>query len=195
MVNCIEAGIDHMEHAEFQLPGMKYDFDPKLADKMAKMGMYVTPTIQLRRDSMRELTRKQEAGNLTPLEKKRLENLPYELGQKYRQLRGFLDAGIRCVAGDDAGVPFTPINQLWLELDAMVEGGMKPMQAIISATKTAAEAMDLYSTIGSVEAAKQTDLIVTDGNPIINISALSKVLFVLKAGKISLHQGFSLRSC
>ena len=82
-----------------------------------------------------------------------------------------------------------------IKAKGLVEGGMKPIQAIISATKTAAEAMDLYSTIGSVEAEKQTDLIVTDGNPIDNISALSKVLFVLKAGKISLHQGFSLRSC
>ncbi len=184
MVNCIEAGIDHMEHAEFQLPGMKYGFDPRLADKMAKRGMYVTPTIQLRRDSMRGLKRKEEAGTITPLEKKRLDNLPYELEQKYRQLRGLLKAGVKCVAGDDAGLPFTPLNQLWLELDAMVEGGMKPMQAIVSATRTAAEAMDRLGEIGSLAVGKQADLIVVDGDPTANLSALSKVSFVMKAGKI-----------
>lgn len=188
MVNCIAAGIDHMEHAEFQLPGMKYGFDPKLADKMARMGMVVTPTIQLRRDSMRALAQKKEAGTLTPLEKKRLENLPYELEQKYKQLKGMLKAGIRCVAGDDAGLPFTPVNQLWLELDAMVEGGMKPMQAIVSATRTAAEAMELYGEIGSIAAGKQADLIVVDGDPLANLSALSKVSLVMKAGKIHLHR-------
>ena len=188
MANCIEAGIDHMEHAEFQLPGMKYGFDPKLADKMAKTGMYVTPTIQLRRDSMRGLKLKKEAGTITPVEKKRLDNLPYELEQKYRQLRGLLKAGVRCVAGDDAGLPFTTVNQLWLELDAMVEGGMKPIQAIISATRTAAEAMERFGEIGSIEVGKQADLIVVDGDPTAKILALSKVLFVMKAGKVFLRQ-------
>lgn len=188
MVNCIEAGIDHMEHAEFQLPGMKYTFDPKLADRMAKMGIYVTPTIQLRRDSMRGLKRKMEAGTITPFEKKRFDNLPYELEQKCKQLRGLLKAGVRCVAGDDAGLPFTPLNQLWLELDAMTEGGMRPMQAIVSATKTAAEAMDLYGEIGSIAAGKQADLIVVDGDPLANLSALSKVSLVMKAGKVYLHR-------
>jgi imidazolonepropionase-like amidohydrolase len=188
MVNCVEAGINHMEHAEFQLPGMKYTFDPKLADRIAKMGMYVTPTIQLRRDSMRGLAQKKETGTITPLEKKRLDNLPYELEQKYRQLRGLLKAGVRCVAGDDAGLPFTPVNQLWLELDAMVEGGMKPVQAIVSATRTAAEAMDLFGEIGSITVGKQADLIVVDGDPTAKVSALSKVSFVMKAGKVYLHR-------
>jgi imidazolonepropionase-like amidohydrolase len=188
MVNCVGAGIDHMEHAEFQLPGMKYGFDPKLADKMAKIGMVVTPTIQLRRDSMRGLKLKKEEGTITPLEKKRLDNLPYELEQKYKQLKGLLKAGVRCVAGDDAGLPFTPVNQLWLELDAMVEGGMKPMQAIVSATKSASEAMDLFGEIGSIEAGKQADLIVVDGDPTAKIPALSRLSLVMKAGKVHLHR-------
>jgi imidazolonepropionase-like amidohydrolase len=187
MVNCIEAGIDHMEHAEFQLPGMKYGFDPKLAERMAKLGMYVTPTIQLRRDSMRGLAQKKEEGTITPLEKKRLDNLPYELEQKYKQLKGLFKAGVKCVAGDDAGLPFTPVNQLWLELDAMVEGGMKPMEAVVSATKTAAEAMDWFSEIGSIDVGKRADLIVVDGDPRSDIMALSKVVLVMKAGKVFLR--------
>jgi imidazolonepropionase-like amidohydrolase len=66
---------------------------------------------------------------------------------------------------------------------------MTPMEAIVSATRTSAEAMDLYDKIGSVESGKQADLIAVDGDPTVDISALSRVSFVMKAGKICLPTG------
>ena len=61
---------------------------------------------------------------------------------------------------------------------------MTPMQAIVSATKTAAEAMNLENTIGSMRAGKQADLLVVEDNPIDDIRALEKIRMVMKAGQI-----------
>lgn len=183
MKNSIEAGVDHMEHASFELPGMVMRFDRELADKMARMGIYVTPTLQIYRDMLEVLRLRKEAGVISPSEKKRLDDLPRILEEKFTYFRGLLDSGIQFTAGNDAGTPFTPFDRFWQEMEAMVIGGMKPMQAIVAATKTAAEAMRLCSEIGSLEVGKQADILIVDDDPSVNITALSKVSFVMKAGK------------
>jgi imidazolonepropionase-like amidohydrolase len=184
MKQAVEAGVDHMEHASFLLPDMTRKFDPGLAESMAKMGMYVTPTLQLGRDTIEALTWKKEAGMMTSLEEKVLEDWHRGLEDGFTCFRELLKAGIQFVAGNDAGWRFTPFDRFWQELDAMVHGGMTPLQAIIGATKTAAEAMMAYQKIGSVEAGKQADIIIVDQDPTLDISGLSKVSLVMKAGEI-----------
>jgi imidazolonepropionase-like amidohydrolase len=62
--NAIEAGIDHIEHACFELPEFVLQFDPAIADRIAASGIYVTPTIQLYRDMVNDLIEKQEKAPL-----------------------------------------------------------------------------------------------------------------------------------
>ena len=64
----------------------------------------------------------------------------------------------------------------------MVREGMAPMQAIISATKTAAELLGLSDKIGSLEAGKLADIVAVPGNPLKDIHKMEKVAFVMKAG-------------
>jgi imidazolonepropionase-like amidohydrolase len=187
MKNVIEAGIDHMEHACFELPGFVLKFDPRIAEQIARAGMYVTPTIQLYRDNLESLTRKKEEGVITPAQERKLAYLPRSVDEKLRSLRGLLDAGVKCVAGNDAGLAFTGFGHLWQELDAMVEGGMTPMEAIVSATRTAAEAMGRDTEIGSIKVGNEADIIAVDNDPTADISALSSVSFVMKAGEICLR--------
>jgi imidazolonepropionase-like amidohydrolase len=61
---------------------------------------------------------------------------------------------------------------------------MTPMQAIVAATKNTAEAMDMADDIGSIDAEKKADIIAVDNDPTANISALEKVSFVMKGGKV-----------
>jgi len=182
--NCVAARIDQIEHACFELPDGTLRFSPQLADRMAAAGIYVTPTIQLYRDVQTHLKRKQQASNLTREESKRLRLLPSVLEEKFRALQGFMAAGVICVAGNDAGLPYTGFGQLWRELITMVDGGMSPLQAIEAATSKAAQALHLTDAIGSIQPGKQADLIAVDDDPTRDINALSRVRLVMRAGRI-----------
>jgi imidazolonepropionase-like amidohydrolase len=70
------------------------------------------------------------------------------------------------------------------EFMRMVEYGMKPIDAIRSATTRAAELLRMEKQIGSVEAGKLADVIALEGNPLDDIRAIGRVVFVMKGGKV-----------
>jgi imidazolonepropionase-like amidohydrolase len=66
----------------------------------------------------------------------------------------------------------------------MVKGGMLEMEAIRSATVVSAELLKISDKFGTIESNKISDIIAVEGDPVKNISALQKVVFVMKDGKI-----------
>lgn len=64
------------------------------------------------------------------------------------------------------------------------DGGVSPMAAIMSGTSVAAEALRLQNQIGSIAPGLQADLVAVKGNPIDDITAVRRVVFVMKAGKV-----------
>ncbi|MBF8247526.1 MAG: amidohydrolase, partial [Bacteroidetes bacterium] len=66
----------------------------------------------------------------------------------------------------------------------MVEYGMKPLDAIRCATLRGAELLRMEKDIGTIEPGKYADIIAVDGNPLEQIEALKRVVFVMKEGKI-----------
>src|SRR5262245_38672135 len=64
------------------------------------------------------------------------------------------------------------------------DGGQKPMAAIVAATSTAAQSLDLGTTIGTIAPGFEADIIGTDGNPLQDITAVRRVVFVMKGGKV-----------
>ncbi|MDH5367497.1 MAG: amidohydrolase family protein, partial [Cyclobacteriaceae bacterium] len=84
--------------------------------------------------------------------------------------------------GTDAGV--FPHGDNAKEFGYMVEVGMKPMEAIQSATIVAAQLLRVDDTLGSIEKGKIADLVATDKNPLQNIHATEKVSFVMKSGVV-----------
>ncbi len=183
IVNALEAGVDQIEHACFERPDGSLGFDPELARRIARAGICVTPTIQLYRDAQSHLKKKAVARGLNAAEQKRLSGLPAVIDSKLKALQGFLAAGVKVVAGNDAGLPYTGFGCLWQELDAMMSGGMTAVQAIAAATRTAARMLGMEDRIGSIQAGKQADLLVIDGDPTTDISALSRVRLVMLAGR------------
>jgi imidazolonepropionase-like amidohydrolase len=60
----------------------------------------------------------------------------------------------------------------------------KPMDALISATSRSAESLAMGDTIGTVAPGFEADLVATDGNPLDDITAVRRVVFVMKGGKV-----------
>ena len=186
--NALEAGVDHIEHACFERGDGTLKLEPELAEKISGQGTFVTPTIQLYRDSLQMLTRRKATSTLSDRETGLLDQLPGIIAEKFRSLRKFISLGVRCVAGNDAGLPQTGFGLFWQELDAMVDGGMTPIQAISAATRGAAEATGLADTIGSIRIGKQADLIVVKSDPTNDITVLSEPCLVMQAGRIVILQ-------
>jgi len=84
--------------------------------------------------------------------------------------------------GTDSGV--SPHGDNALEFIYMVEGGMKEMEAIQSATMTAAQLLRIEDRLGSISEGKLADIIAVNGNPLDDISLLGQVSFVMKGGQI-----------
>jgi len=68
------------------------------------------------------------------------------------------------------------------------DGGQKPMAAIVAATSMAAQSIELGKTIGTIAPGFEADIIATDGNPLTDITAVRRVVFVMKGGKVYKNQ-------
>ena len=64
------------------------------------------------------------------------------------------------------------------------DGGQQPMDAIISATARAAESLNLQDRVGTLAPGMEADIIAVAGNPLTDITALRRVVFVMKGGKV-----------
>jgi imidazolonepropionase-like amidohydrolase len=92
------------------------------------------------------------------------------------------EGGVRIAFGTDAGV--SPHGENAQEFALMVEAGMNPMEAIRSATVTAAALLDLSKEIGTLEAGKAGDVIAARGDPLTDIRTLEHVTFVMRDGAV-----------
>ena len=71
-----------------------------------------------------------------------------------------------------------------LEIEAHVEAGMSPMEAIVSATSDSAKSCHVDHLVGTLEPGKQADVLVVDGDPSQDVSALRDVVDVFQAGQV-----------
>ncbi len=64
------------------------------------------------------------------------------------------------------------------------DGGQDPMAALISATSLSAESLNLGNEIGSMAPGMQADIVGFDGNPLTDVTAAGRAVFVMKGGKV-----------
>jgi imidazolonepropionase-like amidohydrolase len=89
-------------------------------------------------------------------------------------------AGVKIAFGTDAGVYDHGKN--YLEFQYMVEGGMPPMEAIKSATVSAADLLGLSNITGSITKGKSADIVAVTGDPLQDIKMMKNMAFVMKEG-------------
>jgi len=161
--NCIEAGVDTIEHA--------IELDEALADAIKKKGIYLELTAY--HYSLSEYTEKDAKST----------NGKYSLeAMREKSGRLAISRGLKISFGSGVG-PF-PHGSQAKEFAYLVKYGMTPAQAIQSATIVASEMMGWQDRIGSIAKGKFADIVAVSGDPLKDITELERVGFVMKGGQV-----------
>lgn len=156
----LRAGVDSIEHGD--------GLTDALLDEMVKKGVYWVPTI-----TVGAYVAPGRGGSWTVMVD--LEKAAFQKALK---------KNVKIVLGTDAGgFDWKELNQS-KEFEYYVQYGMTPMQAIRSATSTASELLGWKDKLGTVEAGKWADLVAVGGDPLKDITELSRVNFVMKGGVV-----------
>lgn len=214
----MESGADGIAHNVYKEP-----LDPAIAQELARRKMFVTPTVYVFRNLNTFINEKDythysrlEWETMHPSAKKALQNAkPYREPENdpwddyYRHLKMYAkvlhpnvrilkDAGVTIIAGTDApNLGIAAGGSLHVELRHLVEGGLTPEEALISATSAPArilqEVFHRNVDFGTVEEGKGADLLLVRGNPVKNIRDTENIDAVFFRGNlVERHNSSSL---
>ena len=108
-----------------------------------------------------------------------------EMLYRERGVKQFIESGAVMGMGTDSGTPMNFHSEaLWREIKVHVDMGMTPTRAIAAATRINAQIIGKGRELGSIEPGKIADIIVVNGNPLFDITALSHVEVVVKDGVV-----------
>jgi imidazolonepropionase-like amidohydrolase len=94
-------------------------------------------------------------------------------------------AGVHILAGTDSAAPYViPGFSLHQELRLIVQAGLSPMEALQAATKNPAEFLGKSKTQGTIEAGKTADLLLLDGDPLVDIHNTQKIRALVLRGQL-----------
>ncbi len=97
----------------------------------------------------------------------------------------WLSAGVKIALGTDCGTPFNRPGENAVGLEVLVMNGLTTMQAIVSSTRIAAEALGMADRTGTIQQGKLADILILDGDPLTDIRVLQdkqKLLLIMKDG-------------
>jgi len=167
--NAVRAGIDSIEHGIF--------LDDEAIGMMKERGVFLVATL-VAPYNIKKYGR--EAGIPEHAVRKTEEIIGYHVNSFAKAYK----AGVKIAMGTDAATPFNKHGQNAQELELMVNAGVKPMDAVMAATKFGAELLGMSNSIGTLENEKEADMIAVNGDPLKDIALLKNVKFVMKAGRI-----------
>ena len=108
-----------------------------------------------------------------------------EMLYRERGVKQFIESGAVMGMGTDSGTPMNFHSEaLWREIKVHVDMGMTATRAIAAATRVNAQIIGKGRELGSIEPGKIADIIVVNGNPLFDITALSHVEVVVKDGVV-----------
>lgn len=157
------AGVDSIEHGQFN--DARGEGVRQTLDMMAQKGIILVPTLSAFFKN-------------------------YVKSEVIDQYQAVLDsfsatlaAGVRIAMGNDSGCPFVGHETAVKEICHMVEAGMKPMDAILAATREAADLLGVLGSYGTLEEGKNADFLILKDSPLLRIETLFEIEDVYKNGQ------------
>lgn len=163
----VRAGVTSIEHGSI--------LDDEAVQMMLERRTYLVPTLM----AGYAVERQAQEGILSGL---RAEKALYIAPIMRRSFRLAVEGGVPIAFGTDAGV--FPHGTNAREFALMVENGMDPMRALVAATSAAADLLGVADERGTLEAGKLADIIAVEGDPLRDMGAMERVVFVMKEGQI-----------
>lgn len=167
--NALRVGIDSIEHGTF--------LDEEAIELFKRKKAFLVPTLTVDFQWARY-------GLELGIDKYFLEKAMPQFEALQSSCSRAISAGVRIATGTDAGCPATNHGSVAKEVGFLVQCGLTSMKAILAATQVASEVVGLSDKIGTIEKGKLADIILVDGNPLEDISALEKVKLIMKDGKV-----------
>ncbi len=174
IIACVRAGCTAIEHGTFVSDdGLRL---------MAERGTYFDPNIGLVKQNYLENRAKyQGIGNYNDEGFAAMEKaIPTDLEMFKRALAV---KGLKIVLGTDA-VAGAHGRNAEETIYRVQKGGQDPMAAIVAATSLSAESLNMKDQIGALAPGLTADVVAVDGDPLKDITALRRVLFVMKGGRV-----------
>ena len=162
--NALRAGADSIEHG--------HQADRAALELMKQKGAYFVPTLgiveTLAEQAPTEAARQRRLQSVEPIQ---------------RIVKQAHALGVKIVTGYDASSPSTQ-GQNAREIVALQRAGLPALEAVRAATLRAAELLGLSEHVGSLEPGRYGDLIAVTGDPLADVTELTRVRFVMKGGEV-----------
>ena len=169
VMNCLRAGVESIEHG--------VTLDEEQIELMVKQGTFFCPTMA----GLWYVIQKGVAAGIPPYV---VEKCKRQAETHFSGFEKAYRAGVRILAGTDAGIPFTYQDDLATEFVLMRQHGMPVREIITAATYTPAQALGVDQKTGSIEAGKWADLTLMEGDPEEDLEAFRRVRMVYKGGQL-----------
>lgn len=172
-VMAVKAGCTQIEHGA--------RLSEEALDMMAKAGTYFDPNNGLLfHNYFEHKARFLGIGNWTDEGYAHMEKARPEGWKWFKRAR---EKKVKIVFGTDA-VPGSHGRNAEELIFRVKDGGQPAMEAIVSATSLAAESIWMEKKVGSIAPGMEADIIAVDGDPLTDITAVRRVVFVMKGGKV-----------
>ena len=168
MEAAIKAGVDSIEHGTY--------LDAETIELFKKHGSYLVPTI-IAGKTVTEMAKK--PGALHPSVRAKAARIGPLIQDSFRRA---YTGGVKIAFGTDSGVSNHGDNAR--EFAYMVEAGMPAIEAILSATRSAADLLGAADSVGSIQPGRYADVIAVAGDPLADITELQRIVFVMKGGVV-----------
>jgi len=178
----IEAGCTTIEHGTL--------LNDEVLELMARRGTYLDPNFLVLHNYLDNREKFLGIGNYTEEGFAYMEKALPQVTNMFRRARGHK---VKIVFGTDAVAGAHGRNAEEF-IYRVRDAGQPPMEAILSATSMAAESLGLADRIGSIAPGMQADIVAVDGDPLTDVTAFRRVVFVMKAGKVYRNVSRSARN-